>query len=132
MRHRKKDKKLGKCKEHREAMLASLVCALIERKRIKTTLAKAKETRRLAEHMVTLAKKGTPYAKRLAVSILRRPEHVARLFSEIAPSFSERTGGYTRIVKLGWRAGDGAQTAILEWIGTAPPEPKKKKTTKTP
>jgi large subunit ribosomal protein L17 len=121
------DKKLGRCKEHREATLASLVCALIEHKRIRTTLAKAKEARRLAEHMVTLAKKKEPSARRLAVSILRSPGCVARLFNEIAPGFAERTGGYTRIVKLGWRTGDGAQTAILEWVGTALPQPRKGK-----
>lgn len=119
MRHQVRDKKLGRSSSHRKALMASLVCHLIEEKRIKTTLMKAKEARRVAEKMVTLGLKGTLAARRLAISTLRRPERVATLFDEIAPQFKERPGGYTRITKLGQRRSDGSEMAILEWVGVA-------------
>jgi len=105
-------------------MLAALVCGLIDSKRIKTTLAKAKLARGLAERMVTLAKKGTLADRRRAISKLRAEKAVARLFDEIgAGMFADREGGYTRIVKLGTRHSDGSEMAILEWV-TGPVEKK--------
>lgn len=126
MRHRRRSMKLGRRSVHREMMLASLVCGLIERNRIKTTLTKAKMARSLAEKMVTLSRKGTLAARRLAIAKLYQKKHVAVLFDEIAPRFNGRQGGYTRIVKLGRRAADGSEMAVLEWIG-APSVPAKKK-----
>lgn len=131
MRHGKRSKKLGRSSAHRRAMLASLVGALIGEKRIETTLAKAKEARRLAEKMVTLGRRGTLAARRRAVSVLRREDRVATLFGEIAPQFGERQGGYTRVIRLGRRRrGDGSERAVLEWVGIAP-APRKKRKKKT-
>ncbi|MBN1558172.1 MAG: 50S ribosomal protein L17 [Lentisphaerae bacterium] len=121
------DKKLGRSAAHREALMASLVCNLIERKRIRTTLVKAKQARRVAERMVTLGKRGTLAARRRAAAVLHNPEAVRALFADVAPRFEERAGGYTRIVKLGRRNGDGAETAVLEWVGAEPPAPRKKR-----
>ena len=144
MRHRKRTAKLGRTGQHRNAMLANLVCSLIKHKRVATTLAKAKAARSVAEKMLTLGKAGTIHARRLAAARLRHPartlhtskaereawrqnEDVVRiLFEDLAPGFKERNGGYTRIVKLGQRQGDAAQRAILEWVessGLAAPEP---------
>ena len=138
MRHLKRTAKLGRTSEHRNAMLANLVCSLIKHKRITTTLAKAKATRPVAEKMVTLGKRGTVAARRLVAARLRthgpgnnlrkieriawrKNEDVVRiLFEDIAPGFKDRRGGYTRIVKLGQRQGDAAKTAILEWVELAP------------
>jgi large subunit ribosomal protein L17 len=137
MRHLKRTAKLGRTSEHRNAMLANLVCSLIKHKRIKTTLAKAKAARPVAEKMVTLGKRGTVHARRLAASRLRargrslelskeqrkkwrQDEDVVRiLFDELAPVFKERRGGYTRIIRLGERRGDVAKQAILEWVDVA-------------
>ena len=116
MRHLKRTIKLGRTSAHRDALLASLVCALIRRKRIKTTLEKAKAARITAEKMVTLGKKETLAARRRAISKLRDAEAVSLLFAEIAPMFRDRKGGYTRIIKLGQRPGDNSQVAILEWV----------------
>jgi large subunit ribosomal protein L17 len=129
MRHQVRDKKLGRSSSHRKALMASLVCHLIEEKRIKTTLMKAKESRRVAEKMVTLGLKGTLAARRQAISTLRRPERVATLFDEVAPQFKDRPGGYTRITKLGQRRSDGSEMAILEWVGVEAPD-KTRKTVK--
>jgi len=126
MRHQVRDKKLGRSSSHRKALMASLVCHLIEEKRIKTTLMKAKEARRVAEKMVTLGLKGTLAARRQAISTLRRPERVATLFDDIAPQFKERPGGYTRITKLGQRRSDGSEMAILEWVGVDAPDKTRK------
>lgn len=122
MRHQVRDKKLGRTSSHRQALMASLVCNLIEEKRITTTLIKAKEARRVAEKMVALGLTGTLAARRQAVSSLRRPERVAQLFEDIAPRFKERSGGYTRITKLGQRRSDGSEMAILEWVGVDAPD----------
>jgi large subunit ribosomal protein L17 len=127
MRHRLQGRKLGRTSAHRKALLGSLVCNLIEQKRITTTLPKAKSASALADKMITLGKKGTVAARRHAVSILRRSTHVKVLFDEIAPQCTERNGGYTRIVRLGRRVGDGAEMAFLEWTDVAPVEKKKKK-----
>ena len=118
MRHRKRTVKLGRTSAHRKELLANLVCALIEHKRIRTTVAKAKAARPLAEKMVTLGKKGTLAHRRRAIATLRRPEVVRELFDRIAPVFADRPGGYTRIVRLGTRSSDGAEMAILEWVET--------------
>src|SRR3989339_415713 len=126
MRHRLQSSKLGRSPEHRAAAIASLVCALVERKRIETTLAKAKQARSLAEKMVTVGKQGTLTARRRALSILRRENCVDMLLKDIAPQFSNRHGGYTRILKLGKRRSDSSEMVLLEWIGIAPPERKKK------
>ena len=115
MRHLKRTAKLGRTGEHRNAMLANLVCSLIKHKRVTTTLARARAARSVAEKMVTLGKKGTLHHRRLAAARLHQEDAVKVLFNEIAPGQKERKGGYTRIVKLGQRQGDSAQLAILEW-----------------
>ncbi len=116
MRHQKKTVKLGRTAAHRDALLANQVCSLIEHSRIKTTLAKAKAVRPLAEKMVTLGKKGTLHARRTALSVLHRKDAVKKLFDDIAPRSTERQGGYTRIIKLGFRASDAAAVAFIEWV----------------
>jgi large subunit ribosomal protein L17 len=116
MRHLKRTAKLGRTGEHRNAMLANLVCSLIKHKRVTTTLAKAKAARSVAEKMVTLGKAGSIHDRRLAVARLHQEEAVKILFNEIAPAQKERRGGYTRIVRLGQRQGDAGQKAILEWV----------------
>ncbi|CAN5151258.1 hypothetical protein BH20VER2_BH20VER2_18110 [soil metagenome] len=118
MRHQKKTVKLGRTAEHRKAMLANQVCSLIEHQRIKTTLAKAKAVRPLAEKMVTLGKKGSLHARRTALAVLRQKDAVKKLFDDIAPRAAERNGGYTRIVKLGARKSDAAPVAFIEWVDT--------------
>src|SRR5437899_674654 len=116
MRHRKKTIKLGRTAEHRKALLANQVCSLIEHQRIKTTLAKAKAVRPLAEKLVTLGKKGSLHARRTALSVLRQKNAVKKLFDEVAPRSTTRNGGYTRIVKLGQRKSDSASMAFIEWV----------------
>lgn len=116
MRHLKRTAKLGRTGEHRNAMLANLVCSLIKHKRITTSLAKAKAARSVAEKMVTLGKSGTIHDRRLAAARLHQEDAVKILFNEIAPTQKERHGGYTRIVRLGQRQGDAGQKAILEWV----------------
>jgi large subunit ribosomal protein L17 len=121
MRHLKRTAKLGRTSEHRNAMLANMVCSLIEHKRITTTLAKAKAARSVAEKMVTLGKKGTIAHRRLAVARLHQEKAAKILFKEIAPAFKDRRSGYTRIIKLGQRNGDASQRAILEWVDSVVP-----------
>jgi large subunit ribosomal protein L17 len=122
MRHQKKTVKLGRSQAHRDALLANQVCSLIIHQRIRTTLAKAKAARPLAEKMVTLGKKGTLHARRTAAAYLHQADAVKKLFNEIAPRSATRAGGYTRIVKLGARKSDSAPMAVLEWVDTAPVE----------
>ena len=119
MRHQKKTLKLGRTAEHRKALLANQVCSLIQHQRIKTTLAKAKAVRPLAEKIVTLGKNGSLHARRNALSILRQKDAVKKLFDEIAPRSTDRNGGYTRIVKLGQRKSDSASMAFIEWVDAA-------------
>jgi large subunit ribosomal protein L17 len=119
MRHQKKTVRLGRKAEHRKALLANQVCNLIEHQRIKTTLAKAKAVRPLAERMVTLGKNGSIHARRTAFSTLRHKDAVKKLFDEIAPRSTERNGGYTRIVRLGQRKSDSASMAFIEWVDAA-------------
>jgi large subunit ribosomal protein L17 len=120
MRHLKRTAKLGRTSEHRNAMLANLVCSLIEHKRVTTTLAKAKAARSVAEKMVTLGKKGTIHHRRLAVARLHQEDAAKILFKDIAPVYKDRKGGYTRIIRMENRAGDAAQRAILEWVDFTP------------
>jgi large subunit ribosomal protein L17 len=119
MRHQKKTIKLGRTAEHRKALLANQICSLIEHQRIKTTLAKAKAVRPLAERMVTLGKNGSIHARRTALATLRQKNAVKKLFDDIAPRSAERNGGYTRIVKLGQRKSDSARMAFIEWVDAA-------------
>jgi len=119
MRHQKKTIKLGRTAEHRKALLANQVCSLIEHQRIKTTLAKAKAVRPLAERMVTLGKNGSIHARRTVLATLRQKNAVKKLFDDIAPRSAERNGGYTRIVKLGQRMSDSAPMAFIEWVDMA-------------
>jgi large subunit ribosomal protein L17 len=116
MRHLKRTAKLGRTGQHRNAMLANLVCSLIKHKRVTTSLAKAKAARSVAEKMVTLGKSGTIHDRRLAAARLHQEDVVKILFNEIAPAQKERRGGYTRIVRLNQRQGDASQKAILEWV----------------
>jgi large subunit ribosomal protein L17 len=124
MRHAKLTVKLGRKAEHRNLLLANQVCSLIQHDRIKTTLAKAKAVRPLAEKMITLGKRGDLHARRVALSVLRQKDVVRKLFAEIAPRAGGRQGGYIRIVKLGLRLGDSAPMAYLEWVDQPQPEQK--------
>lgn len=119
MRHQNKTVKLGVTAAHRKALLANQVCSLIEHQRIKTTLAKAKAVRPLAERMVTLGKNGSLHARRTALAVLRQKDAVKKLFDDIAPRSAARNGGYTRIIKLGQRKSDSAAVAFLEWVDVA-------------
>ena len=131
MRHRVKSIKLGRTSQHRDSMLANLVISLIRHKRIQTTIAKAKAVKPLAEKMVTLGKKGDLAARRLAMTRLGSSDAVKQLFSDLAPLFKERRGGYTRIIKIGHRKTDAAPMALLEWTETSSGnKPKLEKTNK--
>ncbi len=120
MRHHKSGRKLGRDASHRKALYANLASSLIEHGRIKTTEAKAKEVRPIVEQMITLGKRGDLAAHRQAVAFLRSKEIAHILFSEVAPRFAERPGGYTRIVKIGPRQGDAAPMAYLELVDYVP------------
>ena len=127
MRHQVSGKKLGRNTSQRRALLRSLVTSFVEKERIRTTLAKAKETRPIAEKMITLAKTNSLHTRRQALQYIYKKDVVKKLFEDIAPRFTERPGGYTRIIKLGPRAGDGAEMAILELVGTEFKKKEKKK-----
>ncbi|MBR1871341.1 MAG: 50S ribosomal protein L17 [Kiritimatiellae bacterium] len=117
MRHQRVQKKFGRSMEHRKALMKSLVTNLILEESITTTLPKAKQARKDAERIITVArKKDQLAARRLAASRLLQPKAVQKLFAEIAPAMEGRNGGYTRILKLGARKGDGAELAILQWV----------------
>ncbi len=118
MRHRKGGSKLGRNPAHRRATLRNLVTNVIERERIETTLARARAARPLVERMITLGKRDSLHTRRQAAAFLMTPASVKRLFGEIGPRFSERPGGYTRIVRAGFRHGDNAEVAILELVGS--------------
>jgi large subunit ribosomal protein L17 len=120
VRHRKAGRKLGRDAAQRRALYSNLACALIEHGRIKTTEAKAKEVRPIVEEMITLGKRGDLSAHRHAVRFLRSKEIAHLLFSEVAPRFAERPGGYTRIVKIGPRQGDAALMVYLELVDYVP------------
>src|ERR687893_3148454 len=120
MRHQRAGRKLGRDSAHRKALYANLASALIEHGRIKTTEAKAKEVRPIVEQMITLGKRGDLAAHRQAVAFLRSKPIAHKLFSEVAPRFAERPGGYTRVVKIGPRQGDAAPMAYLELVDYVP------------
>jgi len=122
MKHGRKTIKLQRKQDHRDALLMNLVISLIEHRRIRTTLAKAKAVRPFAEKMVTLGKVGTLHARRNAVSYLRHKYVVKKLFEEIAPASKDRAGGYTRITKLGQRRSDSAPMAYIEWVDAFVPK----------
>ena len=135
MRHKKNMVKLGRSAEARKALLSSMVANLVEEQRIKTTVTKAKQTRMLAEKMVTVAKKALATAtepgamlngKTKALAVLRHRKHVDKLFNVIAPQFKDRVGGYTRITKLGRRGSDSSEMVILEWVNLAPVSKRRK------
>ncbi len=118
MRHLNSGSKLGKQPAHRRAVLRNLVTNLIEKERIQTTLRRAKAARPIAEQMVTLGKRDSLHSRRQAAAFLMTMNATKKLFGELAPRFADRPGGYTRIVRSGWRIGDGAELAILEFIGS--------------
>ena len=125
MRHQRVMKKFGRSTKHRKMLMKSLVTNLILAESIKTTLPKAKEARKDADKIVTVAKKGDLAARRLAASRLLDPKAVQKLFDKIAPSMKDRKGGYTRIVKLGTRRGDAAEMCVLQWVTAGEPAAKK-------
>ncbi|HET9938404.1 MAG TPA: 50S ribosomal protein L17 [Gaiella sp.] len=120
MRHARSGKKLGRDSAHRKALYSNLAGALITHGRIETTEAKAKAVRPYAEKLITLGKRGDLHARRQAMAALRSNDVVHKLFADVAPRFSERDGGYTRVVKLGPRQGDAAQMALLELVDFDP------------
>ena len=120
MRHHRAGKKLGRDSAHRKALYSNLAGALIEHGRIKTTEAKAKAVKPIAEQMITLGRRGDIHARRQATAYLRSQDVVHKLFSEVAPRFADRPGGYSRIVKLGPRQGDAAEMVYLELVDHTP------------
>ena len=116
MRHARGYRRLNRTHEHRKALFANMAGSLIEHEQIKTTLPKAKELRRVVEKLVTLGKRGDLHARRLAASRLKQDQHVAKLFEVIGPRYKERSGGYTRVLKAGFRYGDMAPMAIIEFV----------------
>lgn len=122
MKHGRKIVKLQRKQDHRDALLMNLTCSLIEHRRIRTTLAKAKALRPYAEKLVTLGKRGTLHARRTALSSLRHKDMVKTLFEEIAVASKDRVGGYTRITKLGQRRSDSAPMAYIEWVDAFVPK----------
>ncbi len=127
MRHKVHTFKIGRSSSHRKAMLANMVSSLFEHGQIKTTLVKAKEARRFADKLITMGKKGDLHRRRLAISKMRNKDMVKKLFDEIAPQYTERDGGYTRIIKLGNRIGDGAEMCLLQLVEAGAPATKKTK-----
>jgi len=127
MRHKVKGKRLGRDSAQRKALLRNLTTSFMEKERISTTLSKAKALRPVAEKMITLAKKNTLHSRRMALRVIYKKDVVKKLFEDIGPRFSERPGGYTRIVKLGPRAGDGAEMALIELVGSEFKKKTKKK-----
>lgn len=126
MRHRKAGLKLNRTTSHRIAMFRNMVTSLFKYERIRTTNAKAKELKRWADHLITLAKRGDLHARRQALSIVREKEVVHKLFEEANQRFGTNAGGYTRVIKLGWRPGDAAPVSLIELV-VAAEKPKKKK-----
>lgn len=116
MRHRMSGRKLNRTSPHRKAMFSNMVCSLIEHEQIKTTLPKAKDLRTFADKMITLAKKDTLASRRQAFAFLRCEESVKKLFNELGKRYAERNGGYTRVLKAGFRYGDAAPMAIIEYV----------------
>jgi large subunit ribosomal protein L17 len=132
MRHLKAGRKLGRMTIHRLAMFRNMVTSLLEHERIQTTEQKAKEVKRLADKMVTLGKRGDLHARRQAMQVIRTETVGKKLFDEIAPRFKDRSGGYTRIIKLGHRVGDNALVVLLELVVQGAKEPEKAEKEKKP
>jgi len=120
MKHRVAGRRLDRTTEHRTAMFKNMVTSLLKHERIETTTPKAKELRRIADKVITLAKKGTPHARRIAHRTVREVEVLNKLFDSIGPRFGARPGGYTRIVRVGRRVGDNAEVAMIELVERAP------------
>jgi large subunit ribosomal protein L17 len=120
MRHARTGKKLGRDAAHRKSLYSNLTCSLIEHGRIRTTEAKAKAVKPFAEQMITLGRRGDLHARRQALSVLRSQEAVHKLFDDVGPRMADRPGGYSRIVKLGHRAGDAAEMVYLELVDFEP------------
>ena len=116
MRHGNSNRKLNRTHEHRKAMFANMVCSLIEHEQIQTTLPKAKELKKIIDKYITLGKKGSLHSKRLAISRLRQNSAVTKLFEILAPRYKKRNGGYSRVLKAGFRYGDAAPLAVIELI----------------
>lgn len=129
MRHAKAGYKLGRTSSHRKAMFRNMITSLLVHEKIKTTDVKAKELKRLADKMVTLGKRGDLHARRQALAFVRSRAAVKKLFEEISPRFANRAGGYTRVIKLGYRHGDNAPVSLVEFVveGEKKKETKKKK-----
>jgi len=120
MRHARGYRRLNRTHEHRKALFANMAGSLIEHEQIKTTLPKAKELKRIMDKLITLSKKGDLHARRLAASRLKQDMHVAKLFDVLGPRYAERNGGYTRVLKAGFRYGDMAPMAIIELVDRDP------------
>jgi len=116
MRHGNGYRKLNRTHEHRKAMFANMVCSLVEHEQIKTTLPKAKELKRIIDKMITLGKKGDLHSRRIAQSRMRQEDAVKKLFDVLGPRYQERSGGYARVLKAGFRYGDMAPMAIIELV----------------
>ncbi|HPX55786.1 MAG TPA: 50S ribosomal protein L17 [Syntrophales bacterium] len=116
MRHGYQNKRLGRPTAHREAMLRNMVTSLLKHEKIKTTDTKAKELRKLAEKMITLGKRGDLHARRQALAVIRERDVVEKVFGELSERYRERKGGYTRIIKAGFRVGDNAPESIIEFV----------------
>ncbi len=127
MRHNKKGTHLGRTTSHNKALMRNLAAQVMEHKQIRTTEAKAKELRRVVDRLITYGKKGSLHHRRIAFRFLRDKDAVTRLFEEIAPTFVERNGGYSRIVKLGYRKGDSAPLSLFQLVGFEVGSEKKKK-----
>lgn len=127
MRHLKAGRRLARTTEHRTALLRNLITQLLEHERIQTTQAKAKEARMWAERLITMAKRGDLHARRQTLRVVRSKKAMAKLFGELRERYQERPGGYTRIIPLGFRVGDGAPLSILELVGRPEKLPKAKK-----
>ncbi len=125
MRHRKSGRKFNRSSSHRAAMFRNMVTGLLEHERIYTTVAKAKDLRRWADWMITLGKRGDLHARRQALQVIRSKDVVHKLFSELGPRYELRPGGYTRIIKMGNRRGDGAPMCLIELVGETDRAPKK-------
>jgi large subunit ribosomal protein L17 len=120
VRHRRSGRKLGRDASHRKALYSNLAGALFEHGRIKTTAAKAKEVKPIAEQMITLARRGGVHARRQALAYLRSQDVVHKLFSDVGPRFADRPGGYCRIIRIGPRQGDAAEMVYLELVDFVP------------
>jgi len=132
MRHRRKGRKLNRTSSHRKAMFRNMVTDFLDKERIITTVAKAKELRPFAEKMITLGKRDNLHSRRRALSIIRRKSVVHKLFDSLAPRYADRNGGFTRIIRLGFRQGDSAETAIIELVDREGEQDTPKKSKKAP